>query len=140
MFDADIPRHAQISGPGPFVRNHPWFIEVYIVLPAPWRSRVTGRTSTEAVEGQTVPWDSLEISDGVAKLSPRGERLTGDAGSEGHLTMLLNVSEGLAQDKARLRFGPATLCLSTDHRSEVKQAVASSVPDFVEKGAFLNVS
>jgi hypothetical protein len=66
--------------------------------------RMAGRTSTTAVMGQPVLWDSLETPDRVAKLAPRDERLTGDAGSEGHLTMLWNVSESLAQDKAGLNF------------------------------------
>ncbi|CAG9236719.1 hypothetical protein BCAR13_80141 [Paraburkholderia caribensis] len=61
---------------------------VYILLPVPRCGRATGRISTTAVAGQPVLWDSLEIPAMVAKLAPGGERLTSDAGLEGHLTML----------------------------------------------------
>jgi hypothetical protein len=52
------------------MRNHHPCCAVYIVLPVPRCSRASGRTSTAAVAGQPVLWDSLEIPDRVAKLAP----------------------------------------------------------------------
>lgn len=53
----------------PMPNHHPC-CAVCILLPVPWCSRATGRTSTAAVAGQPVLWDSLEIPDRVAKLAP----------------------------------------------------------------------
>ncbi|MFM0239873.1 hypothetical protein [Paraburkholderia phytofirmans] len=85
-FNHSTPRHVEVGrkyffgeisyGHGQFFeraspsQNHHPCRAVYIVLPVSRCSRATGRTSTAAVAGQPVLWDSLETPDWVAKLAP----------------------------------------------------------------------
>ena len=73
--------------------------------------------STAAATGYPGLWDSLETPGEVAKLAPRGERLTGDAGSKVHhddareLGLKASVRMGLGSTPPRCmsRFKACTL-------------------------------
>lgn len=62
--------HSEVCECGLQIEKHPPCRAVYILLPVTRCGRATGRTSTAAVAGQPVLWDSLEIPDRVAKLAP----------------------------------------------------------------------
>ena len=73
---------------------------------------MAGRTSTTAVMGQPVLWDSLETPGG-GEVSASDERLTGDAGSGEHQEDAREL--GL---KARYRMGWAQLHQDVSLKSE----------------------
>ena len=50
-----------------------------------WLPRGWSGNQRQRLRDTLGPWDSLETPGEVAKLAPRDERLTGDAGSEVHL-------------------------------------------------------